>query len=221
MERLKNKIIFDVLRPVSVAVVLGAISSCGGGSGSADNSDIAHSENVNPSAEMNDSENTQAGALVDGSWKLGDFIFVTDSDTEGQAIQNSNLGNKTRIVVGDSLFDSSNGNYSGSVLRIVLSTNGSGDYVVTDEVGAESTFDSGANVAWLYVIAGATSQQATQWDSTETSGNLTVTVNEEGRYFVSTKEPIIVSKSGQAGTGVVGAPDQISLEFLNISGKPI
>ncbi len=218
MVLIKTKIKSCVLRLAAVAIMSVVIVSCGGGGSGGTNSELIQSENSDQPSETSLPGGAQVNALADGTWKLGEFVFITDFN--GQTLQN-NRDDNVLIVVGTHLFDTSNGNYAGSVIRITLSLTGSGDYVVTDASSSASAFGSGAKVASIEVIAGATSNNATQWDSTETSGTLVVSVNADGRYFVSTTEPIIVTKAFESGTGVVGSPDQISLEMRNINADPV
>lgn len=208
-----------VLQLATVAIASMIIVSCGSSGGAG--SEPIQSEN---SGEQPIGTDLPGGAevntLADATWKLGDAVFITDFNG-GATIQN-NRGDNVLIVVGDQIFDTSNGDYSGSVLRITLSLSGSGDYVVTDAINATAAFGSGANVASIEVIAGTTSQNATRWDSTVTSGTLTVSVNADGRYFVSTTEPIIVTRAFDSGTGgVAGSPDNILLEMQNINANPV
>ncbi len=210
-----------VLRTAVVAILLAIISSCGSGGGSSTstaNSNLMPSEDANQQGDTNLPAGVQNGQFGDGSWMLDDIVFtVFFSGAE-------TVGRDERVhinmLVGDNLFEPSNGAYHGALLNINFSANGSGNYVVTDSSSANLAFAGTENVASLDVSAGVAMGNTVRWDSTVTSGSLTVTLNEEGRYFVSTIEPIVVTKTFESGNGIEGAPDQMSLEIRNINAIP-
>jgi len=130
----------------------------------------------------------------------------------------SNQVDRVTIVVGDEVFGNSNGVYSGGSIRIVLTLTGSGVYSVTDSDNFEAAVGSGAKAATINVTAGTLSNNETQWATTAASGTVTVVVNTEGRYFVSTNEPLILTRKIDIGTGVPGSPDQVLFRMRSING---
>lgn len=160
-----------------------------------------------------------SGVLVnDGTWSLEDKLFISGGE---RSRTQSNQTNLVSIVVGDDVFDNSNGVYSGGRISIMLSLTGSGVYAVTDLGNVVSAAGNGSKVASINVTAGTLSNNETQWSTTATSGTVTVIVNTEGRYFVSTTEPLILTRKLDVGTGIPGSPDQASFSMRNINGVVI
>lgn len=215
----KTKIHSFVLRLATVSIVLIVTASCGGGSSSNGAGNVPfQSANSGQQALAILQADGQLGSIVGGSWTLDDIVFKATFDVF--TTQNSR-SDSVGITTTTGIIGTGNSDYSYASLEINLSSNGSGDYVITDASSARSMFVGGANVASIEAIVASVAGNLSQWGSTVTSGTLVVSVNADGRYFVSTREPIVVTKTSDiGGAGVVGLPDQISLTILNVNAMP-
>jgi len=198
------------IRTVVLALSL-SMSACGGSGG----------EGANTFGDSNQTVvTTELGGTLanDGTWSLEDKFFISGGERSRTQSNHSELAT---IVVGDELFDNSNGVYSGGRITIVLTLTGSGVYTVTDIDNVTAAVGNGSKMASVNVTAGTVSNNETQWATTATSGTVTVVVNSEGRYFVSTTEPLVLTRARNIGTGIPGSPDQVLFSMRNINGLVI
>jgi len=201
------------------SVVLSVLmTACGGG-----NSEGTPKQSISFSNEVieldaAETSNTIGVLANDGTWQLDDKLFISGGELSRTQ---SNQSDMVTIIVGDEVFDNSNGVYSGGRVSIFLSSTGSGIYALTDKDNFTTAIASGIKVGSLNVAAGTLSNNETQWATSATSGIVSVTVNSEGRYFVSTTEPLILTRKSNVGTGIPGSPDQVSFSMRNINGVVI
>lgn len=200
----KNKLA-AIAAVVATTVLASACNSSDDGSASRS---LDSSNSVETSGEIGDT------LVNDGTWTLDDKLFVGGGEN---LRTQSNQVDHVIIVVGDEVFDNSNGVYSGGSIKIILSLTGNGVYSVSDIANTQAMFGSGAKVASITVTAGTLSNNPTQW-ATTTSGTVTVNVNQQGRYFVSTTQPLILTRKLDIGTGIPGSPDQITFNMRTING---
>jgi len=200
-------------RNKTVLLTLVLFAGCSSGGGDSAPKQMAN----NPDTTVSPSE-VGGSLLNDGTWMLEDKLFVSGGE---DVRTQSNQPDRVVIVVGDDASDNSNGEYSGGSLRITLTPTGSGVYSVDDVATIPAVFGNGSKVASISVTAGTLSNNASQWATTAASGTVSVSENSEGRYFVSTTEPLILTRQRDIGTGIPDSADQVLLSMRNINGLVI
>ena len=213
---------------ISIIVVSGLLSACGGSSSNSTASADADNGNGMDNEAMensggNSAPETGGTSLVPldaiRAWALGPASYqVTDDAATAQ--QSSET--RVVIVISTSGFDGSNGLYSGSGVSMTLNAVGAGDYTLTDTSTLVSLGDS-VRAGTLTVTAGTLNVNPLRnstWEAT--TGTVSVRVGEDGRYHVSTTEPLTLTRNPIAdfNGGIPDSPDQISFTMQNLHARP-
>jgi len=196
----------------NIRLIVVVLSLFMGACGGSDGETFDTYDGTNPAVVANELDSTLAH---DGTWSLADKLFISGGE---RLRTQSNHSALATIIVGEGFFDDSNGVYSGGRITIVLTLTGSGVYTVSDIDNVKAAVGNGSKMAFINVTAGTISNNETQWTTTATSGTVTVVVNSEGRYYVSTIEPLMLTRTLNIGTGIPGSPDQVLLSMRNING---
>ncbi len=159
------------------------------------------------------------GAMVsngDVTWKLGDNNYSGGTSAAlFSSINNSTLDNFGVLEVTTIGFDRSNGDFSGSVISVAHSLQGSGSYTIEENTTDLITGLSN-RVITLTVTVGTINSPPAATGYIATSGTVNATVDGNGKYHFTITSPITLSKTIDVGLGVPNAPDTFSFTMNNI-----
>jgi len=218
--------------PSFLVVLTVFFTACGG-----DNSDTAFensAENttLNIDRRCNPDSTGIDGAPLDAPlcWTLGPATYG-----EGAIALQRNARGRTMLSVTTPRNDTSNGDYAGSTVTLLLSGNGisngdgSSNYTVVDTISRYP--DTGT--AFIVVTAGTEREPlaSSRWASS--TGLIAVKADlqivddgseNDGSYgvlHVSTIEPLMLTRDFVQGTGVPNSPEHISFEMQNLHGQDL
>jgi len=236
----------NIPKPVLIVLCIGLLSACGGGSSSdSSSSDSSSSGNgttdpintpdtntdasVDPNVGANPGTSTNVGensgdnpldvprALGSGEWSIDGFTFT------GNAVASVQSGRSGFIVTVamDSDTDFTNGAYSGSTISFTSSALGADTYSLVSSASSlviTSSLSPGSPVSHVALDAGqlppGLELASTRWESV--TGSLAVTVDGDGFYHYSSIEPLTFTRTSITGTGIPGAPEQVTVVINDV-----
>ena len=202
--------------------ILVLLTACGGGS----NDPAAPVDpNEMPLPAMVDPMNTgdpMNPQVVNGSgstWTLDETTFEANPAASFQEMVNGIDGQVN--VVGTVISEVVNADgYTGSQLQVRLIDNGSGVYQLVNSSNALNALQSnspGTSAAYSTLSAfGEEPGSVAIWHSV--TGTLTVSLDSEGFYHISTTEPIVFDGDVDVSNGVLEVPAQVSVSINNLFG---
>lgn len=149
------------------------------------------------------------------TWSLGDASYSGLGEVSGAQ---QNIAGRAIVSISTNDEDAGNGEFNGSRLFLHLTQGGSGDYTVVDNFSIETITGSGTNVAYVIVSAGTETGDLAETDWESVTGVVSVVVDNNGSYHVSTIEPLTLTRASDQNGGIPNSPDQISFEMQNIHG---
>ena len=148
----------------------------------------------------------------DVNWKFGNNTYYSN----GISAQSISTSGDFAVVVANSTPDVNLGGFNGSGLTLTLRNLGEGEYYLASQSKVVNnnaklmypsiTIGTGTNNATLYHLGGDIS----------TNIKAIVTQDSNGKYHVTLKDKINLTKHVIVGTGVVGAADSYELTANNI-----
>jgi len=202
----------------TVISVLFFVAACGG----------SNSSNVAiPNVSQNPSVAELFQPVIKDSWFLGGRQYTA-------RVSHQLFGSETVLIrstdfgMNDQLGEGKYDPFSGSSLSITLTKSGEGVYPLTDLDGVCNAVENGVAAASINLIVGVGIIQTTaiedpitfmEWGPTQTAGMATVTLDDDGFYYVSISEPVIfdklIDRSASVGIAVPG-PDQLAFTTTRI-----
>jgi len=176
---------------------------------------------VNTGGTVNSSGTVDnAGVAIDApiTWMIGSASYSMPEPALGGQLNAAGL----RIITSarDDTLDADNGAYAGAQLVLHMSVSGTGNYTLVDNTNSVST-PNGAKVAFIIATAFSDEDRTNESTWVSTSGLISVKVDSNGLYHLSTIEPLVLTKDdnyNRPGAGIPESPDQISFQMQNVYG---
>ena len=153
------------------------------------------------------------GTTATSYWTMDARNYVNSGKSSQQT---STINNRPyTVVVASTENDTGNGAYSGSSLSIQMVGTGAGTYTVVSDTNVLLNADPATMP--IYIQAGVGTGVAT--GSTfyvATSGQVSVTVDNAGKYHFTAAQAIPTAKSTEVGGGVDGAPASMALVMQDV-----
>ena len=159
-----------------------------------------------------------ASSVPPGGWSINEFIYFNENIISAQ----SSTAGVLISTAADNGFGVTNSAFSGSSIAFSVTDLGSGTYTVVgsiEEVFQATSNSPGSQVAHIRVQAGLAPPSmelaSTAWDSV--SGIVEVIVDGDGFYRFSTIEPLTFTREFDQGSGIPGAPDQVTVVINDVA----
>ncbi|MGQ7853832.1 hypothetical protein ACUN24_06240 [Pedobacter sp. WC2501] len=149
---------------------------------------------------------------ADSSWNFGAYTYTRGTSSQAA----SSTGDFIAIAVTTTGNGGNYGAYSGSALTFTICKNlGAGEYTFADlntvvsnptakYIYADCTIGTAVNTgAILYGVTGPTTVKAT------------ITIDAEGKYYITSSNAVVLTKKAVVGNGIAGAADTYSLTIKN------